>query len=216
MQCEIYGGGENRLMSKYQKEKNVAISAVRKAATICRATQFELDLKSIEKKDKSPVTIADFSAQAIICKVLSKQFPKDPVIGEEDPLIFKHNKNKKLLSIITDYIDRIFPGVSEYEVLALIDKGGHKTYADRFWTIDPVDGTKGFLRNDQYAISLSLIIEGEVVVGALCCPNLSVAPYEDEPIGVVFFAEKGEGAFQKPLEGSEASVPIYVSTQSKK
>jgi hypothetical protein len=39
-------------------------------------------------------------------------------------------------------------------------------------TLDPVDGTKGFLRNDQYAVALGLIDHGEVVLGVLGCPWL--------------------------------------------
>ena len=40
------------------------------------------------------------------------------------------------------------------------------------WIVDPIDGTKGFLRLDQYAVALALIEDGEVVLGVLGCPNL--------------------------------------------
>lgn len=39
-------------------------------------------------------------------------------------------------------------------------------------TLDPVDGTKGFLRNDQYAVALGLVQDGRVVLGVLGCPCL--------------------------------------------
>ena len=38
--------------------------------------------------------------------------------------------------------------------------------------LDPIDGTKGFLRGEQYAVALALIVGGEVAVAALACPNL--------------------------------------------
>lgn len=41
----------------------------------------------------------------------------------------------------------------------------------RFWALDPVDGTLGFVRGDQYAVALALIEDGEVVLGVLGCPN---------------------------------------------
>ena len=41
----------------------------------------------------------------------------------------------------------------------------------RFWVLDPVDGTLGFVRGDQYAIALALIEDGEPVIGVLGCPN---------------------------------------------
>jgi len=47
-----------------------------------------------------------------------------------------------------------------------IDRGG-SDYARRFWTLDPIDGTKGFLRGDQYAVALALVVDGKVQVGVL-------------------------------------------------
>ena len=40
------------------------------------------------------------------------------------------------------------------------------------FVIDPIDGTKGFIRNDQYALALALIEDGEVVLG----PAVIVTP----------------------------------------
>jgi 3'(2'), 5'-bisphosphate nucleotidase len=82
----------------------------------------------------------------------------------------------------------------------------------RWWTLDPVDGTKGFLRNEQYAIALALVEDGEVVLGVMGCPNL---PYAGEPgdrpaegpTGVLFVAVRGEGTRMMPLfEASAESV----------
>ncbi|KAE8680153.1 hypothetical protein F3Y22_tig00111392pilonHSYRG00363 [Hibiscus syriacus] len=38
----------------------------------------------------------------------------------------------------------------------------------RHWVLDPVDGTLGFVRGDQYAVALALIEDGKLVLG---CPN---------------------------------------------
>ena len=43
-----------------------------------------------------------------------------------------------------------------------------------FWVLDPIDGTKGFLRKEQYAICLCLVKDGTIMVSALGCPNLPV------------------------------------------
>jgi len=40
------------------------------------------------------------------------------------------------------------------------------------WTLDPIDGTKGFLRREQYAIALAFIRDGRVELGVLGCPEL--------------------------------------------
>ena len=79
-------------------------------------------------------------------------------------------------------------------MLTLIDRG-NATGLDcqRFWTLDPVDGTKGFLRGQQYAVCLALIVGGQVQLGVIGCPNLAA---EDRTPGSLMFAVKGSGAFQ--------------------
>ena len=64
------------------------------------------------------------------------------------------------------------------------------------WALDPVDGTKGFLRGGQYAIALALMVDGEVQLGVLGCPNLPVEPEAsgpDDPMGVMMSAVRGQG-----------------------
>jgi 3'(2'), 5'-bisphosphate nucleotidase len=65
------------------------------------------------------------------------------------------------------------------------------------WTLDPIDGTKGFLRGEQYAVCLALIVDSQVEVGVIGCPNL---PHDLngnlEDKGVLFVAIKGQGVEQ--------------------
>lgn len=58
-----------------------------------------------------------------------------------------------------------------------------------------VDGTKGFMRGDQFAICLALIENGKVQLGLMGCPNLSSTNNHAEK-GCIFVAEKGKGALQ--------------------
>lgn len=55
------------------------------------------------------------------------------------------------------------------EAISRCNSTGGRT--GRFWVLDPVDGTLGFVRGDQYAVALALIEDGEVVLGVLGCPN---------------------------------------------
>ena len=83
-------------------------------------------------------------------------------------------------------------------MLKIIDAGNHKGGSSgRFWALDPIDGTKGFLRGEQFAVCLALIQDGQVKVGVLGCPNLPhmSASAADER-GTLFVAVKGKGAFQ--------------------
>jgi 3'(2'), 5'-bisphosphate nucleotidase len=71
-----------------------------------------------------------------------------------------------------------------------------------FWTLDPIDGTKGFLRGEQYAVCLALIVDAKVELGVIGCPNL---PYDASnpsgPKGALFVAVRGHGAQQYTLAG---------------
>ena len=57
-------------------------------------------------------------------------------------------------------------------MIEALDRGDHAGEDQRYWVLDPIDGTKGFLRGDQYAVALALVDGGKVVVGVLGCPNL--------------------------------------------
>jgi 3'(2'), 5'-bisphosphate nucleotidase len=80
------------------------------------------------------------------------------------------------------------------------------------WTIDPVDGTKGFLRGDQYAVCVSLIIDSQVKLGVIGCPNLPVD--QDDPEakrGCIFVAIKGHGTRQVcAISISISNIPIFL------
>ena len=68
---------------------------------------------------------------------------------------------------------RVYAQADENTICDWID-AGNGDVAERFWTLDPIDGTKGFLRGDQYAVALALVDCGEVKVAALACPALPV------------------------------------------
>lgn len=53
----------------------------------------------------------------------------------------------------------------------------------RHWVLDPIDGTRGFVGRRQYAVCLGMLQDGEVVLGALGCPNLPQGPVQDEDGG---------------------------------
>jgi len=197
----------------YSREREVAVSAVEQASRLCLAVQANLvSEESMAKKDKSPVTVADFGAQAVVVHALRAVFPDDPMVGEEDAAELRSPDNRTLKDRVVQAVDAVVPGLSPDTVLDLIDHGTYEGgRSGRHWTLDPIDGTKGFLRGDQYAVALALIEEGEVVLGVLGCPNLPVdASDEGGARGCLFVAEKGAGAVMRRLDGS-AETPISVT-----
>jgi HAL2 family 3'(2'),5'-bisphosphate nucleotidase len=187
-------------MSSFSFERQVAIAAVRKAAEYCQ--KVTLKAKTI-KSDSSPVTIADFASQAIINHEISKAFPNDFIVGEEDSSLLKSDHS--LMSSLLQLLD----GFSKEQICSLIDRGNHCGGAvDRFWTLDPIDGTKGFLRGGQYAICLGLIENGVPQVSVMATPNLPFPDLQSKTLGTLFVAVRGHGAFQSCLfdNGKESSI----------
>ena len=179
-------------MGRYERELSAGIEAVRAAARICRAVAQRLvTADTLEKKDQSPVTVVDFASQAVVCQRLERAFPGDPVVGEEDATELRREATVLRAAVVRAVAAEVGgdPGVAP--VLSWIDRGRAHADGGRYWTLDPIDGTKGFLRGEQYAVALGLIEDGEVVVGLLGCPNL---PDGAGGRGALFAAVRGEGA----------------------
>ncbi len=160
---------------------------------------------ALEKADKSPVTVCDLAIQALISRRLAEQFPNDALVGEESNDVFADEAGQKLLDQVTQFVQRFEPSETRTSVAAWIERGRDEGDENRYWVLDPVDGTKGFLRRQQYAIALGLTIDKQPVLGALGCPC-----WED---GTVYFASQGEGAFSIPLHRMDLT-SIHVSDVS--
>lgn len=198
---------------KYRTELDVAIAAVRDASLLCRSVQSKSSTDSFEKDDRSPVTVADFGSQAIICRVIGDAFPDDPVIAEEDATALQDPVNRLALERVVAEVSGVHGDVVERDVCTWISRGNANQYSSRFWTLDPIDGTKGFLRDDQYAVALALIVDGELSVAALACPKLDFPFGADVYAGSIYAAVKGEGAWCYEIDGTR-SARIQVSETS--
>ena len=199
----------------FHRELQTALTAVRQAAIVCRSVQSAITTESLAKKDKSPVTVADFASQAIICRRLQLDFPDDPVIGEEGAAELRLPTGVEFLNRVVRECAAVGVVASAVEVCDWIDRGDTSEYSPRFWTLDPIDGTKGFLRKEQYAISLALLIDGQIEVGVLGCPNM---PFANKPdgTGVLAWAVRGCGAWMQPLSEPDKSPTRISVTQVSK
>ena len=183
-----------------------ALAAVRAASSVCQRVQADLvNAGTLEKGDKSPVTVADFAAQAIVCHLLREATPDLPVVGEEGAAELRQPDHAALAEQVAHHA-----GLDPDAMLAAIDHGGHDPAAGDsgpYWTLDPIDGTKGFLRGDQYAVALGLIEGGKPVLGVLGCPNLD---------GGACFGGDGETATRWSLgDAAEAEAELRVSPVGK-
>jgi 3'(2'), 5'-bisphosphate nucleotidase len=185
-----------------------ALAAVRAASDLCRSAQGRLLAgHTLTKGDESPVTIADFAAQAVVCAELTGSLGSIEMIGEEESEDLRTPEASELLDAVVGLVaSQRGDAVSNAAVLDWISVGSSDGSTDRYWTLDPIDGTKGFLRGDQYAIALGLIERGEVILGVLGCPNL---PNPDGSTGAVFAAV--DGSCQAWYGSSNTPHPVRVA-----
>jgi len=84
---------------------------------------------------------------------------------------------------ILERLKKEFPGE---QVLAEESAEGNIDYSKRVWIVDPLDGTQRFInKEDGFGVSIGLCIHGIPFLGVVYAPVREV----------VYFAEKGKGAF---------------------
>lgn len=154
---------------------------------------------AIQKSDRSPVTVGDLATQSLVSRALELSFPNDPLVAEETATLLRREDGRVNRDRVIDLVERysVEAGCTVQSTansptanaaLDWIDRA-HSSEDDRtaprqferYWTLDPIDGTKGFLRGQQYAIALALIEHGQVTLGVLACPRLSLELEEDPP-----------------------------------
>lgn len=195
-------------------EIQFALNAARQASLLVRHVQAEMVSAALTKEDRSPVTVADFASQAVVGHLLAETFPQDVLVAEEDSAALREPGAAGTLEQVTRFVSRCLPQATPESVCQWIDHGRVDT-APRFWTLDPIDGTKGFLRGDQYAIALALVVKGQVQIGILGCPNLTAEPFTAEGCqpkiggpGLLFIAVRGQGSWMTPLEDGSPDAPF--------
>ena len=191
--------------TRYAAERRFAIEAVVSAASLTKAVRDDLDpvAEAVSKADASPVTVADLGAQALVRMAMVQALPGDGLMGEED--FGTLADSPELAEAVLGRVRAQRPEVTLDDLRVALDGCDDPAGPGRrWWSLDPVPGTKCFLRTEQYAIALALVEYGEVVLGVMGCPNL---PYCGEPgdpdvggpIGVLFVAERGQGTRMMPL-----------------
>jgi 3'(2'), 5'-bisphosphate nucleotidase len=190
-----------------------ALDVVTQASQLVRQIQLEMASPSMSKEDRSPVTVADFASQALVAYLLSEYFPNDVLVAEEDSQALRDPNGSPTLTHVTGFVSRFLPHATTARVCDWIDRGVAQP-GGHFWTLDPIDGTKGFLRGDQYVVALALVTAGEVQLGVLGCPNLSAGrrPELGGP-GSLVIAVRNQGAWTTPLEDMGTFERLQVSAR---
>jgi len=188
------------------------VAACKVARTVAQATT---GLGEQLKPDASPVTIADFAVQAVIVHLLREREDGAPIVGEEDESSLLADPT--LRDAVVAAARSGWPDADADSVLAALAAGHHRGDADAYWALDPIDGTKGFLRREQYAVCLAHVLGGEPIVGVLGCPNLPrdrTAKLDDRTdAGAIYLAGPSGPAFEVGLDGLDVR-PLIVDDPS--
>lgn len=234
---------------EFSKELDVAVKVVHLACALCQRVQNSLlsstNGKHVNSKDDdSLVTVADYSVQAVVSWILIETFGSQnlSIVAEEDAQTLSKSD---LLEEVVKTVNGSFSEALRFglklshtplgpnQVIEAIGRcnsnGGSK---GRHWVLDPVDGTLGFVRGNQYAVALALIEEGRVVLGVLGCPNypvkkglvnhahqltseMSSASPDMWEKGCVIYAKRGTGkAWMQPLVRGELKFDSFESATS--
>jgi len=82
-------------------------------------------------------------------------FPSIPLVAEEDSHFVR--ANNLVSSVVSEVKSKASIGdnhLSDADVLEAIDRGGKDAYTfcnkpATYWVLDPIDGTRGFLKGDE-------------------------------------------------------------------
>lgn len=136
------------------------------------------------------VTIAREAGDAIM-----KIYQKDFLVEYKEDNSPLTEADKKANTIICNSLKKLYPNIP-----ILSEENKSVSYEERknwdsFWLIDPIDGTKEFIKkNGEFTVNIALIEKQTPVLGVVYAPAL----------GDIYVAKKGEGAFKNnqklPLE----------------
>ena len=188
----------------YEHEQQIATEIVAEVCGLTGRVQGRIVAAgdSLAKGDRSPVTLADLATQIVVSHRLRVSFSDDPLLAEEDSGALE--ASPEMAERVFEQVRSNISGITREAMVEALDRGDHTGEGPRYWVLDPIDGTKGFLRGDQYAVALALVDSGRVVVGVLGCPNLPApADGASATTGFLFSAAAGRGTIARPLDGQE-------------
>jgi 3'(2'), 5'-bisphosphate nucleotidase len=88
---------------------------------------------------------------------------------------------------ITAELGRLFPDIPVLSEEAADIPFATRSSWNRYWLVDPLDGTKEFIkRNGEFTVNIALVENGEPTLGVVHAPAL----------GVTYLAARGIGAFK--------------------
>lgn len=94
------------MIDHYASELNFALEAVSQASKLIKGVQAEMVSPTLTKNDRSPVSVADYAAQALVARMLMHTYPHDPLVAEEDASTLQKPAEAEILARVTQFVGR--------------------------------------------------------------------------------------------------------------
>ena len=105
----------------------------------------------------------------------------------------------------------LYPGIP-----ILSEEGMRIPFSERkkwnlFWLIDPLDGTKEFIkRNGEFTVNIALIENNKPVLGVVYAPAYSVMSKDSEVFrGTLYYGAEGIGSFKINADSKKTKLPCF-------
>lgn len=96
-------------------------------------------------------------------------------------------------ALILERLAALYPGVQTVAEEAVAADGAPAQAENWFWLIDPLDGTRGFVRGGEaFTVNIALIHDGYPVAGVVTAPATETTWRSDKPGGGAFRRQYGE------------------------
>jgi len=155
----------------------------------------------IEKIDIHQINSIAQKAGDEIMKIYQQDFDVDYKI-DNSPLTKADLKSNE---IITESLKDLYP-----EIFILSEENKEVPYNIRknweyFWLIDPLDGTKEFVKkNGEFTVNIALIHKDTPVLGVIYAPVVEI----------FYYTQKNRGAFKQEKNRKPQRLPIYNHTNN--
>ena len=134
----------------------------------------------------------------VIMKIYSKDFSIE-YKDDKSPLTEADQKANDIIAEGLNALNVQFPILSEEGKMIPYEERKEWEY---FWMVDPLDGTKEFIKkNDEFTVNIALIHHNEPVLGVVYAPALNE----------MYWAKRGEGAYK-----DGRALPIEINHDTSK
>jgi 3'(2'), 5'-bisphosphate nucleotidase len=147
----------------------------------------------LNKIDIKKITQIARDAGAAIMKIYSQPFDVEHKDDKSPLTLADQESNKIILEGLEKYYSEI-PYISEETKQIPYEDRKNWEY---FWLIDPLDGTKEFIKkNDEFTVNIALIHDGIPELGVVYLPAKKV----------LFYAVKDQGSFKVEQDGESKKI----------